>query len=83
VYYLTSTLVKAFYKHGNSPTHDTIYDNFIRCSGALKPPANAVQKDRLRQRMDWLYQQRAFPHQRIPEGSHQRGWMEFQQKLAA
>ncbi len=49
---------------------------------AIRPPKSDVQKNLLRQRMDWFYQQRAYPHQQIPAGAHRRGWLEFQKKLA-
>jgi photosystem II stability/assembly factor-like uncharacterized protein len=45
-------------------------------------PKNFEGGDFVRQRMDWEYKQRAYPHKRIPMGARLRALKEYEAKLA-
>ncbi len=41
------------------------------------------ERDRPRQRQEWFYRQRAYPHNYVPAGAHQRALKQLEQKLTA
>src|SRR5882762_8821442 len=49
---------------------------------ALQPPERE-ERDLQRQRQDWFYRQRAYPHSYVPAGAHQRALEQLEQKVTA
>jgi photosystem II stability/assembly factor-like uncharacterized protein len=52
-------------------------------SFALAPRPQPEGRDIERQRQEWFYRQRAFPHRYVPTGAHQKALRQLDQKLAA
>src|ERR1700736_76690 len=50
---------------------------------ALRQTQKKEGRDVQRQREEWFYRQRAFPHKFVPAGAHQRALKQLEQKLTA
>src|ERR1700736_3526198 len=48
---------------------------------ALRQTQKKEGRDVQRQRQEWFYRQRAFPHKYVPAGAHQRALKQLEQKL--
>jgi hypothetical protein len=50
---------------------------------AMAQTQEKEERDPQRQRQEWFYRQRAYPHNYVPAGAHQRALKQLEQKLAA
>ena len=52
-------------------------------SAAQEKTSPKEDRDIVRQRADWFYRQRAYPHKDVPSGAHQRALRQLDRKLAS